>query len=145
MVNCSTNGLDIVFGALANPTRRAVLARLRQGERSVGELAEPFGMSLPGFTKHLGILEGAGLIERTKTGRVVSCQLKEGAMNAALDWLERHEAFWDTQLERLGSYLQRKESIAWKSQSTTRPVSKSGASTRPRSPLSTRRGRNRKR
>jgi DNA-binding transcriptional ArsR family regulator len=141
MVHYSGARLDAVFSALADPTRRAVLAKLRRGERSVGELAEPFGMSLPGFIKHLGILQDAGLIERSKTGRVVSCQLKGGALKGALAWLERHEEFWNTQLDRLGAFLEQKESEAWKSQPTTRPVSKSDASTRSRPPRSTPRGR----
>jgi DNA-binding transcriptional ArsR family regulator len=141
MVNYSSGRLDTVFGALADPTRRAVLARLHHGDRSIGELAEPFGMSLPGFIKHLGILEDAGLIMRRKTGRVVSCHLKGGALKAAIDWLERHETFWNTRLDRLGAFLEKKENEAWKSQSTKRPVSKSDASTKPPSPRSTRRGR----
>ena len=141
MVNYSGDRLDTVFGALADPTRRAVLAKLRHGDRSIGELAEPFGMSLPGFIKHLGILQDAGLIERKKTGRVVSCQLKGGALQAALAWLERYEQFWNTRLDRLGAFLEKKENQAWKSQPKTRPVSKSDASTRSRSPRSTRRGR----
>jgi DNA-binding transcriptional ArsR family regulator len=86
-------GWDVVFGALADPTRRAVLARLRQGERSVGELANPFGMSLTGFIKHLHILEEAGLIQRNKVGRVVNCRLQGGALKGALEWLDRHEEF----------------------------------------------------
>jgi len=145
MVYCSPDRLDTLFGALADPTRRAVLARLRHGERSVSELAEPFGMSLPGFMKHLGILEVAGLIERKKAGRVVSCRLHGGALKGALEWLERHEEFWDTQLDRLGAFLERKEIEAWKSQPTKRPASKSGVPTKPPSPRSTRRGRTRER
>jgi DNA-binding transcriptional ArsR family regulator len=141
MVHYSSDRLNAVFGALADPTRRAVLAKLRHGERSVGELAEPFGMSLPGFIKHLGILDDAGLIERRKAGRVVSCQLKGGALKGALEWLERYEEFWSTQLDRLGTFLEQKEREAWKSRPRTRPVSKSDASTRPPSPRSTRRGR----
>jgi DNA-binding transcriptional ArsR family regulator len=141
MVNYSAGALDTVFGALADPTRRAVLARLKHGERSIGELAQPFAMSLPGFIKHLGILEDAGLIVRSKTGRVVSCQLKGGALKAAMDWLERHEQFWNTRLDRLGAFLEKKENQAWKSQSTKRPVSKSDASTKSPLPPSTRRGR----
>jgi DNA-binding transcriptional ArsR family regulator len=141
MVNYSAGRLDTVFGALADRTRRAVIARLRDGERSIGELAEPFAMSLPGFIKHLRILEDAGLIVRSKTGRVVSCQLKGGALKAAIDWLERHEEFWNTRLDRLDAFLENKENQAWKSQSTKKPVSKSVASTRPPLPPSTRRGR----
>jgi len=141
MVHYSPTRLDAVFGALADPTRRAVLTRLRHGERSVGELAEPFDMSLPGFIKHLGILQEAGLIERKKTGRVVSCHLKGGALKAALAWLERYEEFWNAQLDRLGAFLEKKEIEAWKSQPTRKPASKSDASTKSRSPRSTRRGR----
>jgi DNA-binding transcriptional ArsR family regulator len=143
MVNYQTSRLDTVFGALADPTRRAVLARLKDGDRSIGELAEPFAMSLPGFIKHLRILEDAGLIVRRKTGRVVSCQLKGGALKAVMDWLERHEEFWNTRLDRLDAFLENKENQAWKSQSTKKPVSRSVASTRPPSPPSTRRGRTR--
>jgi len=143
MVNYSIGRLDTVFSALADPTRRAVIVRLRDGERSIGELAEPFAMSLPGFIKHLRILEDAGLIVRSKTGRVVSCQLKGGALKAAMDWLERHEEFWNTRLDRLDAFLENKENQAWKSQSTKKPVSKSVASTRLPLPPSTRRGRTR--
>jgi DNA-binding transcriptional ArsR family regulator len=141
MVNYQASRLDAVFSALADPTRRAVLVRLRRGGRSVGELAEPFAMSLPAVIKHLGVLEDAGLIERKKSGRVVSCQLKSGAMKDALDWLERNEEFWNTRLDRLGAFLEQKENRAWKPQPKTRPVSTSGGSTKPPSPRSTRRGR----
>jgi DNA-binding transcriptional ArsR family regulator len=141
MVHYQSTRLDAVFGALADPTRRAVLAKLSHGESSVGELAEPFGMSLPGFIKHLGILEDAGLIMRSKTGRVVSCQLKGGALKAAIAWLERHEEFWNTRLDRLGAFLEKTENEAWKSQPTKRPASKSDGSTKSPSPRSTRRGR----
>ena len=141
MVHYSGERLDEVFGALADPTRRAVLAKLRHGDHSIGELAEPFEMSLPGFIKHLGILEDAGLIERKKVGRVVSCHLKGGALKAALAWLERYEQFWNTRLDRLGAFLEQKENQAWKSQPTKKPVSKSGASIKSPSPRSTRRGR----
>jgi DNA-binding transcriptional ArsR family regulator len=141
MVNYQLTRLDAVFGALSDPTRRAVLSRLRHGEHSVGELAEPFGMSLPGFIKHLGILQDAGLIERTKTGRVVSCQLKGGALKGAIAWLDRHEQFWNTQLDRLGAFLEKEEIEAWKPQSTKKPASKSGVSTTSPSPKSTPRGR----
>ncbi|HET9470887.1 MAG TPA: metalloregulator ArsR/SmtB family transcription factor, partial [Usitatibacter sp.] len=90
MVHHQPTRLDTVFHALADPTRRAVLARLRQGSASVGDLAHPFGMSLPGFMKHLAILEDAGLIARQKTGRVVSCHLTGRALKEARDWLDRY-------------------------------------------------------
>jgi len=140
MVKYEPGRLDVVFSALADATRRAVLARLRDGECSVGELAQPFGMSLPGFIKHVGVLEDAGLITRRKTGRVVTCTLQGGAAKAALDWLAQHEAFWNTRLDRLGAYLERKENDAWKLPSTTLPPSESAASSAPPSPRSTRRG-----
>jgi DNA-binding transcriptional ArsR family regulator len=145
MVHYSATPLDHVFAALADPTRRAVLARLREGEQDVSDLAEPFGMSLTGFIKHLSILEGAGLIERRKQGRVVSCRLTASGLKGALEWLERYEQFWTTRLDRLHAYLERKEGIAWKPHSTTPPASKSAASSKPPSPRSTRRGRSRKR
>jgi DNA-binding transcriptional ArsR family regulator len=144
MVQYTSERLDAVFAALADPTRRAVLARLRHGERSVGELADPFGMSLTGFIKHLGILEDAGLIVRNKVGRVVNCRLQGGALKGALEWLDRHEAFWNTRLDRLGAFLDRKEKAQWISPSTSRPGSRSGASTPGRSPPSTPRGRTRR-
>jgi DNA-binding transcriptional ArsR family regulator len=143
MVHYNPQRLDAVFGALADPTRRAVLARLRQGERSVGELADPFGMSLTGFIKHLRILEEAGLITRSKVGRVVSCRLQGGALKGALEWLDRQEAFWNARLDRLGAYLDQKEEDQWKPQPKTGPASKSGATSRSPSPRSTPRGRTR--
>jgi uncharacterized protein YndB with AHSA1/START domain len=124
--------LDVVFGALADPTRRAVLARLRAGDASVGELAGPFDMSLPGFLKHLGILEDARLIERHKVGRVVHCRLAAGAMKEAREWLDRYEAFWTTRLDRLEALLQRKEKATWPSQSTKRPARDPAGPPRPR-------------
>jgi DNA-binding transcriptional ArsR family regulator len=145
MVQFNAHRLDAVFGALADPTRRAVLARLERGDASVGELAQPFGMSLTGFIKHLGILEDAGLIERQKTGRVVSCNLKHGALADARAWLERHERFWNARLDRLGAYLDRKEQQRWSQPPTKTPASPSGASTPTTSPSSTRRGRTRRR
>jgi DNA-binding transcriptional ArsR family regulator len=143
MVHYNSGHLDAIFSALADPTRRAVLARLRQGERSVGDLADPFGMSLTGFIKHLHILEEAGLIQRSKVGRVVNCRLQGGAHKAALEWLDRHEEFWNARLDRLGAYLDRKEKEQWKSPPKTAPASKSDGSTRSPSQPSTRRGRTR--
>ncbi|MFO1323973.1 MAG: metalloregulator ArsR/SmtB family transcription factor [Burkholderiales bacterium] len=136
--------LDAVFGALADPTRRAVLARLERGERTVGDLARPFAMSLTGFLKHLHILEDAGLIARQKEGRVVSCRLAPGALNEARAWLDRHEAFWNARLDRLGTHLERKEHVTWPPQSTTTPGSRSAGPTTRRSTSSTPRGRTRR-
>jgi DNA-binding transcriptional ArsR family regulator len=141
MVNYSPARLDAVFGALADPTRRAVLGALRDGEQSVGTLAPAFDMSLPGFIKHLAILEHAGLIERRKTGRVVHCRLTAAALKEASDWLDRYEDFWNARLDRLEALLTRKEQERWKPQSTTKPASRSGASSKRLSPPSMRRGR----
>jgi DNA-binding transcriptional ArsR family regulator len=145
MVHYQPAQLDAVFGALADPTRRAVLARLQRGGHSVGDLAGPFGMSLTGFIKHLRILEDAGLIERRKTGRVVNCRLKEGALKGALEWLDRHEAFWNSRLDRLGTFLERKEHDRWKPQPSKAHDSPSAEPTTRRSPKSMPRGRTRRR
>jgi len=143
MVQYQAARLDAVFSALSDPTRRGVLARLERGEHSVGELAEPFGMSLTGFIKHLAILEDAGLIERRKAGRVVNVKLKAGALRAAHEWLDRHEVFWNARLDRLGAFLDRKEKQRWTTQSTKTRGSSSAGPTPPRSPPSTPRGRTR--
>lgn len=88
----SVDKLDLVFGALADPTRRAMLARLALGEANVSELAEPFEISLPAITKHLNVLERAGLINRRRIGRLKRCSLVEGAMEEASAWLADHRA-----------------------------------------------------
>ena len=89
------NDLDLVFAALADSTRREVLQTLGEGRRTVGELAEPHEMSLPGFMKHLAVLEAAGLISRVKQGRVVHCELIAAPMQDAAGWLTRYEQFWN--------------------------------------------------
>lgn len=89
MVQYQRTRLDVLFGALADPTRRAVLSRLERGEHTVGELAEPYKMSLTGFIKHLRILADAGLIARRKSGRVVHCRIRPGALRNARAWLDR--------------------------------------------------------
>ena len=98
--------LDLVFGALADPTRRAVLKRLGEGEASIGELAQPFEMSLPSLMKHVRVLEGVGLVESTKRGRVRTCRLKPAAMTDAERWLAEQRAIWETRLDRLELYVQ---------------------------------------
>ncbi|MGH8462482.1 MAG: ArsR/SmtB family transcription factor [Stenotrophobium sp.] len=97
--------LDDTFAALADPTRRAILAQLAQGECAVGELAEPHAMSLPAVSKHLAVLESAGLLLREKTGRVVRCRLEATPMQAANEWLERYQIFWRGQLDSLAQFL----------------------------------------
>ncbi len=106
MVKYQNDPLSTTFQALADPTRRAILTRLAQGEASVGELAAPFDMSLPAVSKHLKVLEGAGLLTRTKDGRVLRCHLQPGPMRAADDWIAEYRRFWDAQLESLERYLQ---------------------------------------
>jgi DNA-binding transcriptional ArsR family regulator len=97
--------LDDVFGALADPTRRAIIARLSQGEASVGELARPFDMALPSLMKHIRVLETGGLVESEKHGRVRTCRLMPGAMKGAESWLAAQRAIWEARLDRLESYV----------------------------------------
>ncbi|MFF7055612.1 ArsR/SmtB family transcription factor [Achromobacter spanius] len=111
MVNLNNDTLDSVFSALADGTRRRVLADLEQGTATVSELARPHAMSLPAFLKHLRVLEDAGLIARAKDGRVVSCTLSPQPMQAASDWLARYEKFWTGQLDSLARYLYHDEEI----------------------------------
>ena len=106
MVKYQSDPLSEVFGALADPTRRAILARLALGETSVGELAEPFEMSLPAVSKHLGVLETAGLVQREKQGRVRRCQLDGRPLEAAATWIEAYRQFWETRLDSLARYLE---------------------------------------
>ncbi|MFC0575414.1 ArsR/SmtB family transcription factor [Paraburkholderia solisilvae] len=130
--------LDRTFAALADPTRRALLARLSsQHDLTVSELAQPFAMSLPAVMKHLDVLSGAGLITRTKTGRSVACRLAAGPMEDAMQWLSRYQRFWSEQLEQLAAYV---EEDAW----PTNPVSRSGAASTRRPRKSMPRGRNRR-
>ena len=105
--------LTTTFAALADPTRRAILARLASGEASVSELAEPFQMSLPAVSKHLKVLERAGLITRGRTAQWRPCRLEVGPLKDAADWLEHYHHFWDESFDRLDDYLrelQEKES-----------------------------------
>jgi DNA-binding transcriptional ArsR family regulator len=101
----SPDRLSITFSALADPTRRAILARLIAGEVSVTELAEPFAMSLPAVSKHLKVLERAGLIQRSREAQWRPCRLAAGPLKDAADWLEHYRQFWDESLDRLDDYL----------------------------------------
>lgn len=102
MVKYQASGMDRTFSALADPTRRDLLLRLRdEPGLSVSELARPFSQKLPGMMKHLDVLADAGLITRTKTGRTVSVQLAVGPMQEAVAWLNRYERFWTASLDRL--------------------------------------------
>jgi DNA-binding transcriptional ArsR family regulator len=100
--------LDRVFHALSNRTRRALLKRLARGTAKVTDLAEPFGISLNAVSKHLIVLEDAGLIRRTVEGRIHRCALEAGPMATAEEWLSAYEKFWTSQLDRFAEYVERK-------------------------------------
>lgn len=99
--------LDRTFTALADPTRRAILARLAQGETTVGELAKPFAISAPAISRHLKVLEDAALISNERQGKHRLCRLKPRAMEEATDWLDFHRRFWTGSLDRLDAHLSR--------------------------------------
>src|SRR5271163_3933213 len=97
--------LNVTFAALADPTRRAILARLSSGEASVTELGEPFEMSLPAISKHLKVLERAGLIARGREAQWRPCRLEAGPLKNVSDWLEHYRRFWEESFDRLDVYL----------------------------------------
>ena len=99
--------LSVVFGALADPTRRAIIARLADGEATVTELAEPFPMSLPAISRHLKVLERAGLISRSRSGQWRSSTLEAAPLKEATDWMERYRVFWEASFNRLDAHLRR--------------------------------------
>ena len=101
-----TDVLSAKFAALADPTRRAILARLCEGEASVGDLAEPFQMSLPAVSKHLKVLEKAGLISRSREAQWRPARLEPMALKGVADWLEHYRRYWDQSFNRLDAYLQ---------------------------------------
>ena len=98
--------LSSAFAALADPTRRAILARLAQGHTHVGDLAQPFAISAPAISRHLRVLEGAGLIERQVDARWRICHLKPAGLQAAHDWLAQYRAYWEASLDRLAELLE---------------------------------------
>src|ERR1700742_836569 len=99
--------LSSTFSALADPTRRAILARLSLGETSVNELAKPFDMSLPAVSKHLKVLESAGLISRGRDAQWRPCKLEAAPLEEAVGWIEYYRKFWEASFDRLDAYLQR--------------------------------------
>jgi DNA-binding transcriptional ArsR family regulator len=101
----ATDVLDSTFAALADPTRRSILARLAGGEASVTELAEPFDMTLPAVSKHLKVLERAGLITRGRRAQWRPCRLEPARLKEASDWLEEYRRLWEKRLDRLDEYL----------------------------------------
>jgi DNA-binding transcriptional ArsR family regulator len=102
----ATDQLSTTFAALADPTRRAILARLASGERSVTELAEPFDMSMPAVSKHLRVLERAGLIARGREAQWRPCRLDPAPLKEVADWTERYREMWEQRFDRLETYLQ---------------------------------------
>ncbi|WP_198369248.1 ArsR/SmtB family transcription factor [Roseomonas rosulenta] len=109
MVDLQAAGLDRIFGALADPTRRAIVERLAASDAlSVSEIARPLPMSLPAVMKHLDVLEGAGLLARSKAGRTVTCRLTAAPMEDAMGWLARYQRFWSESLDRLAAALEGK-------------------------------------
>ncbi len=97
--------LDILFHALSDPTRRAMLARLAEGPAAVTELAAPTGLRLPTVLRHLSVLEGAGLIATAKDGRIRTCAIVPAALTPARDWMEAQRALWEARLDRLDAYV----------------------------------------
>ena len=98
--------LSLTFAALADPTRRAILARLASGQRSVTELAAPFDMSLPAVSKHLRVLERAGLVAKGREAQWRPCRIEAGPLKNVADWTERYRHLWEGRLDRLDTYLQ---------------------------------------
>ncbi|MGH9860604.1 MAG: ArsR/SmtB family transcription factor, partial [Candidatus Acidiferrales bacterium] len=118
MVKYLPPALDATFGALADPTRRAILARLAHGETSVSELAQPFRMSLPAVTKHLRVLEQARLIAHHKAGRVRRCRLHPQPLRDAAEWIAFYQRFWDEQFGALEEFIEemKMEDPSWQPQ-----------------------------
>jgi DNA-binding transcriptional ArsR family regulator len=121
----STDPLSATFAALADPTRRAILAKLSAGEASVTELAEPFEMSLPAVSKHLKVLERAGLIARSREAQWRPCQLDAGPLKDVAGWVEHYRRFWTDSFDRLDNYLHElriKENRRGRQQSTRQRI-----------------------
>jgi DNA-binding transcriptional ArsR family regulator len=112
MVEFQTHHLDAVFHALSDPTRRAMLHRLTSGEHSVSDLATPFNMSLAGASKHIKVLEGAGLVRRDVRGRTHICQLEAARLAEAQEWLRTYERFWTARLDSLEQILRDEDRVA---------------------------------
>lgn len=106
MVKCSSIILDRTFGALADPTRRRILEQLASGDRCVTDLARPYSMSLPAISKHLRVLERAGLVRRRRDGRIHRLKLQAAPMKQAQQWIEEYRRFWEESFDRLDAYLQ---------------------------------------
>jgi len=97
--------LDLVFQALSDPTRRAIVERLGRGPASVSQLAQPFAMSLPAVLQHVAVLEGSGLVRSEKVGRVRTCRIESRALSTAATWIQERRTTWERRLDRLGTVL----------------------------------------
>jgi DNA-binding transcriptional ArsR family regulator len=113
-----TRRLDRTFAALADPTRRAILARLSRGEATVGELARPFRVSRPAISKHLRVLERAGLVRRERDGRVSRCELDAEPLRDANQWVERYRVYWEERLDSLSRLVERRVATQKKTPTT---------------------------
>jgi DNA-binding transcriptional ArsR family regulator len=105
IVTAAERELDAMFGALADPTRRAIVARLALGDATVNELAEPFALSLPGVSKHLKVLERCGLITRTRQAQFRPCHLQGHQLDAAVDWMQTSRSLWSQRFDQLDDHL----------------------------------------
>jgi DNA-binding transcriptional ArsR family regulator len=123
MVYMQTDPLSTKFAALADPTRRAILARLALGETSVTELAKPFDMSMPAISKHLKVLEGAGLITRSRDAQMRPCKIAPSAFKDVDGWLEDYRKLWEERFDRLDAYLQKLQAKQRKKRRTKRDKS----------------------
>jgi DNA-binding transcriptional ArsR family regulator len=136
--------LDATFGALADPTRRAILVRLSTGPRTISELASGFDMTLPAVSKHVRVLEHAGLASLERHGRARRATLSSAPMRGALEWIERYRRFWESELDQLAVYLESQEPPCRTTPRRPRSQSKSAAASARRASASSTRGRNRK-
>jgi DNA-binding transcriptional ArsR family regulator len=103
--------LNDIFAALADPTRRAIIARLACGEATVNELAEPFDMTQPSISKHLKVLESAGLISRSRAAQTRPCRLEPGALREVANWVELYRSQWEASFDRLGAFLETSKTV----------------------------------
>jgi DNA-binding transcriptional ArsR family regulator len=147
MVKYTSGSLDSVFAALSDPIRRRILEQLAHGEASVGDLAAPFQVTAPAISRHLRVLERAGLLDRHKKGRVHRCRLRPRPMNEAVEWIEQCRQFWERQFNALERYLaetEPKENDPWPHPAPPpRRRSSSNAPSKPRAKGSSKRGPNR--
>lgn len=121
-----SDAISVTFAALSDPTRRAILERLAVGEASVTELAAPFKMSLPAITKHLKVLERAGLIKRSREAQWRPCKLEAKPLQEASDWIEQYRQFWEQSFDRLDAYLKELQSEESQSEETSKEDKKNG-------------------